>query len=162
MRYTTLIVDFSRVLIFSHEEVESLNKHHEYLQQQVEHYQVFDHFYLNDELLALLDEVKDSTHICLFSDSSLHSLPEIRARLQLTFADIISADESGFKKYDPKAYEWLLKRLGARPDKTIFLDDKAANVSAAQASGIQAVVQFEDNDRTLPVLCALLRVNRGE
>lgn len=160
--YSTLIVDFSRVLIFSHKEVESLNKHHEYLSQHIENYRVLDHFYLNDALLALLDEVKDSVHVCLFSDSSLHALPEIRDRLNQTFREIISADESGFKKSDPQAYEWLLHRLNAEPDKTIFLDDKAANVSAAQAAGIHAFVQFEDNETSLPVLRALLRISRGE
>lgn len=160
--YTTLIIDFSRVLIFSHEEVESLNKHHEYLLQHVENYRVLDHFYLNDELLTLLDEVKDTMRVCLFSDSSLHALPEIRARLQRTFGDIISADESGYKKSDPNAYEWLLDRLDAQPDKTIFLDDKATNVSAAQAADIHAVIQFEDNATSLPILRALLRVNHAE
>lgn len=158
--YNTLIVDFSRVLIFSHEQVESLNEHHKHLTQHTENYQVLDHFYLNDELLLLLDEVKDSLQVCLFSDSSLHSLPEIRERLNQTFKQIISADESGHKKTDPQAYEWLLKRLGAQPDKTIFLDDKAANVSAAQAAGIHAVIQFEDNGRSLPILRALLRASR--
>lgn len=160
--YTTIIVDFSRVLIFSHDEVESLNQHHEYLSRHTENYQVLDHFYLNDELLALLDEVKEHMHVCLFSDSTLHALPEIRARLSQTFKEIISADESGAKKSDPKAYEWLLLRIEAEPDSTIFLDDKAANISAAQAAGIHAVVQYEDNERSLPVLRALLNVSGEE
>jgi HAD superfamily hydrolase (TIGR01509 family) len=159
--YSTLIVDFSRVLIFSREEVESLNEHHKYLSQHIESYQVLDHFYLNEALLALLDEVKTSMHLCLFSDSSLHGLPEIRSRIKHTFGQVISADKSGFNKSSPKAYEWLLDQLNARPDKTVFLDDKAANVDAAQAVGIRAL-QFVDNIRTLPELRTLLQISRAK
>ena len=152
----TLIVDFSRVLIYSHEEVESLNAHHNYLSTHAKDYRVLDHFYLNDELLSLLDGVKSSVHVYLFSDSSLHQLPEIKTRLDRTFRRIISADESGFKKSDPNAYTWLLNHVEARPEATIFLDDKADNVSAAAAVGIHAI-QFINNEQSLPQLQAQLR-----
>ena len=158
----TLIVDFSRVLIFSHDEVESLNAHHNYLSAHVKDYRVLDHFYLNDELLSLLDGVKSTVHVYLFSDSSLHRLPEIRARLDRTFRQIISADESGFKKSDPNAYTWLLSHVKARPEATIFLDDKADNVSAAAAVGIHAI-QFINNEQALPQIQAQLeRISRAE
>ena len=161
MQYTTLIIDFSRVLIFSHADVESLNAHHQYLSQHTENYQVLDHFYLNEDLLKLLDTVKNAIDVYLFSDSSLHELPDIRSRITAVCKDIISADESGFKKSDTKAYEWLLARLNVQPEKAIFLDDKAANVEAAAAAGIQAI-QFLDNTQTLPVLRKRLHLNDGE
>lgn len=153
--YSTVIIDFSRVLIFSHADVESLNAHHLYLSQHVEGYRVLDHFYINDDLLTLLNTVKDQVDVFLFSDSSLHDVPEIRAQLVYTCKEIISADESGYKKSEPMAYTWLLKRLNVQPDQTIFLDDKEANVRAAAAVGIRTI-QFINNRQTLPKLRKVL------
>lgn len=153
----TLIVDFSRVLIFSHKQVESLNKHHHYLSAHVKDYHVLDHFYLNEELLSLLDSVKEKVQVYLFSDSSLHQLPEIKERIEHTFRQIISADESGYHKSDPKAYEWLVGHIGANPETTIFLDDKAGNVDAASSVGIHAL-RFVNNEQSLPGLQKLLEL----
>jgi putative hydrolase of the HAD superfamily len=42
-------------------------------------------------------------------------------------------------KPDPAIYRHVLKELGARPEETLFLDDKTVNVDAALALGIQAI-----------------------
>jgi putative hydrolase of the HAD superfamily len=43
-------------------------------------------------------------------------------------------------KPDPAIYRHVLSELGARPEETLFLDDKRINVEAAQALGMKALV----------------------
>src|SRR5271157_1370402 len=40
-------------------------------------------------------------------------------------------------KPDPAIYRFTLKELGTRPEETLFLDDRAVNVEAARALGMQ-------------------------
>ena len=49
-------------------------------------------------------------------------------------------------KPDPAIYRHTLKALGARPEETLFLDDRLVNVEAARALGIQAL-EFSTIDR---------------
>jgi putative hydrolase of the HAD superfamily len=42
-------------------------------------------------------------------------------------------------KPDPAIYRYLLKKLGTRPEETLFFDDRLINVEAARALGIQAL-----------------------
>ena len=42
-------------------------------------------------------------------------------------------------KPDPAIYRYTLKKLGTRPEETLFLDDKPVNVEAARAVGMKAL-----------------------
>jgi HAD superfamily hydrolase (TIGR01509 family) len=42
-------------------------------------------------------------------------------------------------KPDPSIYRYTLKKLGIRPEETLFLDDKPVNVEAARAVGMKAL-----------------------
>jgi putative hydrolase of the HAD superfamily len=42
-------------------------------------------------------------------------------------------------KPDPKIYRYTLEQLGTRPEETLFLDDKQANVDAAIALGMKSI-----------------------
>lgn len=48
--------------------------------------------------------------------------------------------EMGLEKPDPKAYELLLKTINLPAEEIVFIDDKAENVEAAKAIGIDAIV----------------------
>ena len=43
-------------------------------------------------------------------------------------------------KPDPAIYHHVLKELGTQPEETLFIDDKAVNIEAAQALGMKALV----------------------
>lgn len=45
----------------------------------------------------------------------------------------------GYVKPDPRIYEHVLRALGTRPERVLFLDDNRGNVAAAAALGIRAV-----------------------
>ena len=49
-------------------------------------------------------------------------------------------------KPDPAIYRLALAKLGTRPQETLFIDDKQANIDAAHALGMPAVV-FSDVER---------------
>jgi putative hydrolase of the HAD superfamily len=49
-------------------------------------------------------------------------------------------------KPDPAIYRHVLSKLGTEPAETLFLDDRAVNVEAAQALGMKAI-EFSTVDR---------------
>lgn len=55
------------------------------------------------------------------------------------FDVLIWSFQLGMVKPDPAIYEYLLKKLGTKPEETLFLDDKQVNVDAARALGIRAL-----------------------
>jgi putative hydrolase of the HAD superfamily len=46
----------------------------------------------------------------------------------------------GMAKPDPAIFEGLCELLGARPDEVLFVDDRIANVRAAQGIGVEALL----------------------
>lgn len=64
---------------------------------------------------------------------------------------ILVSGEVGLAKPDPKIFELMIQTYNIDPEKTIFVDDAAANVAAAAALGFQAV-QFIDAEQFRSVL----------
>jgi putative hydrolase of the HAD superfamily len=56
------------------------------------------------------------------------------------FDVLVWSYQLGIAKPDPAIYRYTLVQLGARPEETLFIDDKIANVEAARALGIQALL----------------------
>lgn len=46
----------------------------------------------------------------------------------------------GLEKPDSKAYDLLIKTVKIAPEQIVFIDDKAENVEAAKAMGIDAIL----------------------
>jgi len=152
-----LIVDFSRVLIFPVEDnVESLNKHHESLSQDPT-YSLFDHFWLNHRLLDYLEKVSKAMPVYIFTDGSLHELPEVLPHLKDIFTARHTAESLGLNKKQPASYTALAAHIGVKPEEILFIDDKAANVTAAKQAGVNAI-QFSSNKGLFHQLVGLLPV----
>lgn len=49
--------------------------------------------------------------------------------------EVVSCEEHAVKP-EPRIYEILLERYGLQPDETLFVDDRRANIEAAEAMGI--------------------------
>ncbi|WP_028644854.1 HAD family hydrolase [Nocardioides sp. URHA0020] len=56
------------------------------------------------------------------------------------FDDVVVSGEVGAAKPDPRAYELVAERSGLALDRLVFVDDRQANVDAAAALGMHAVV----------------------
>lgn len=59
------------------------------------------------------------------------------------FEDIVVSGEERVAKPDQRLFSILIERFGLVPGETVFVDDSAANVSAAAAQGMVAL-QFHD------------------
>jgi len=46
----------------------------------------------------------------------------------------------GYRKPEHKIYEITLKRLGCKPEETLFIDDREENIKAAVSLGIQSIM----------------------
>ena len=95
---------------------------------------------LNDGVLDFLSFAANSEIDvwCLSNDVSRWSL-KLRKRFALEekFVGFVISGDIGFRKPSEQAYRCLIDRLGCIPD--LFIDDRARNVSAAQAAGIPSV-----------------------
>jgi 2-haloacid dehalogenase len=57
--------------------------------------------------------------------------------------DVLVSGRVGLIKPDPRIFEAAIERFALEPARTLFVDDSAANVAAAQALGLRAL-RFED------------------
>jgi epoxide hydrolase-like predicted phosphatase len=71
------------------------------------------------------------------------------------FDTVVNSSRVGLRKPDPAVYRLALERLGAAPERTIYLDDSQRNVDSARCIGIHAL-QFVHPKATLPQLELLL------
>lgn len=149
-----LIVDFSRVLIFPVADgVDSLNKHHESLSKDPA-YKLFDHFWLNHELLDYLEKVSKRMPVYIFTDGKLHELPEVVPHLKDIFTEKHTVESLGLNKKQPESYIALAERFGVKPEEMVFIDDKAANVAAATKASVIAI-HYTDNENLIQQLSAV-------
>jgi epoxide hydrolase-like predicted phosphatase len=72
------------------------------------------------------------------------------------FDVVVDSSEEGVRKPDPRIFERTLQRLGVEPTRSVFLDDYAGNVSAAEALGIRGLLVGPDQARAIEELTALL------
>jgi putative hydrolase of the HAD superfamily len=55
------------------------------------------------------------------------------------FDVVFCSGDEGFVKPDPEAFEIILRRLGARPEEAVFIDDTIENVQAARSLGLHGI-----------------------
>ena len=60
------------------------------------------------------------------------------------FDVVVDSSEEGVRKPDPRIFERTLERLGVQAASSVFLDDYAGNIEAAQALGIHGVLVGRD------------------
>jgi 2-haloacid dehalogenase len=98
--------------------------------------------------VAVLDELRQ-TGVRLFalSNWSAETFPVARPRYPFLewFEGIVISGEVGITKPDERVYRHLLDRFGLDAASTVFIDDSAANVRAAQEVGMIAI-RFEGGD----------------
>lgn len=114
-------------------------------------------FGLNDELVALLEQLHPHYKIALLSNATPHVRRLVTQRFHLDHlfdAMVISAEE-GVKKPEPESYQRTLRRLRVPAHETVFVDDDQSYVAAAQALGMRGIV-FRTTDQAIQDLQRLL------
>jgi 2-haloacid dehalogenase len=90
------------------------------------------------------------------SNWSAETFPLARPRFPFLewFDGILISGEAKLVKPDPRIFAYLLERFGLEPEATVFIDDSAANVHAADAAGL-VPIRFEDPEQLRGELSAL-------
>lgn len=100
----------------------------------------------NPQRMALLEQLAQRYRLFLLSNTNvLHRDCFEPTLLQTTgrpvesyFERVYYSFEMGMRKPEPRIFRHVLAHAGLNPAHTLFIDDNAANVAAAQAEGIAA------------------------
>lgn len=96
------------------------------------------------------------TAILTNTPSDMRAILTRRFALDREVDTIIISAEEGMRKPQAAMYQLALGRLGVQPQETIFVDDDAVFIAAAEALGMRTV-PFKDNAQAIPAIQALLR-----
>lgn len=94
------------------------------------------------ESVAILAELRArGMRLYALSNFSTETWPLALARFDFLswFEDIVVSGEHGVVKPDPRIFEIAIRRFRVDPPRTLFIDDLAGNVAAANASGLHAL-----------------------
>jgi putative hydrolase of the HAD superfamily len=97
---------------------------------------------IKKSVLALAQGYKKKGYkIAILSDTiPVHVSHMKKLGLLTHFERLITSYESKNAKPHPLAFRYALRKLGARPEETIFIDDKLENVQGAAKLGINAIL----------------------
>lgn len=103
---------------------------------------------VNPKMYQLVDELKEQKiPIALLSNINKRLAKLVRdLGLYEPFDPCLLSWEMGVEKPDPKAYEFLLKKLGLSPQDVVFIDDRIENIEGAKMVGIDAIL-FESEEQ---------------
>jgi putative hydrolase of the HAD superfamily len=99
---------------------------------------------LDADVLAILDDLRPDVRVVLATNATTRLRHDL-ARLGLAdrFAAIASSAEIGAAKPASAFFDAALALVGAEPAQALYVDDTAANIEAADALGIDALL-FSD------------------
>ncbi len=135
--------------------------------QEVDMYEIFGSLPrdggLRTELVDKVGELKSAgvpmaiitNNVREFSDGwrSLFAVDEL-------FDEVIDSSFEGVRKPDPAIFELALQRMGGvSAQESLFLDDHPANVAAAQALGMQAILVGDDMSQVIAEIDRHLRTS---
>ncbi len=93
-------------------------------------------------ITGLIRALKSHYRVVVLSNTNAIHVSFFKAAYPETLRDleyIFASNEIGACKPEVKAYQTVMEYLQMRPEELVFLDDKAANVQAARAIGMQAI-----------------------
>jgi putative hydrolase of the HAD superfamily len=111
----------------------------------------------NDALVSRMDELRAAgLRVGILSNFSTE-LRTLMCRQDLLahVDDVVISAEIGFMKPAPSAYQAVLNRLNLSAARSVFVDDLAINVEAAQALGFHGII-FRNNPSCLAELDACI------
>ena len=94
------------------------------------------------ETVAILTELRRrNTRLYALTNWSAENFPVAQRRFEFLawFQDIVVSGQVGLAKPDPKIFQLAIARCALTPERTVFIDDSAANVEAGRAAGLHAI-----------------------
>lgn len=149
---TTYISDLSRVLLFPKDPKYQGELNAKYKEMKnTPNFSFFDYFSLNEELLEYLNKNKSKFELYIFTSGSIQNAPEIKNRLSTIFKGILSAEELGISKKEPRAYTSIAEIIKKDPQELLFIDDTIENILAALEAKLN-IVHYLDNQSLISSL----------
>jgi epoxide hydrolase-like predicted phosphatase len=84
----------------------------------------------------MVDSPRDA-EMAWWTDDGEHAI------LPRDFEFVMSSDELGVVKPDPRIYQQLVRRLAIAPEQVVYIDDTVTNLAPAQALGM-ATIEYRD------------------
>lgn len=104
---------------------------------------------LNKSLVAALDQLRRDYRVGVLSNSD--SFLELRLKqfgIYDRFEFVINSYRIRMKKPDPAIFRYALDKIGLPADEILFIDDKPANIAAAESLGMHGHVFVSTADLT--------------
>jgi len=104
-----------------------------------------DMFWVDDAVVRLLRQTRVERRWLMSNTNDLH-WRFIRERYPAPlamFERCIVSHELGLEKPDARVFEWLIAETGLAPEEHLFIDDRAPNVAAARAAGMDAILHTD-------------------
>lgn len=103
------------------------------------------HIVLNEELVALVDRLRAQHSVALLSNvSQIRGFVDERFDLYSHFDRAFLSYKLKMQKPSKRMFNYALKKLKVRPEETLLIDDKEANLRVARELGIKCI-QFNNN-----------------
>ncbi len=155
---TTLLFDFSNVLIFAKDQGYTglLNPLHQRLSKDTD-YDFFESFELNERILDFLAQRQDRYGLYIFTAGSLHQQVEVKARIDFIFRRIFTTYELQLRKENPEAYRKIAQMIQRQPSEMLFIDDSFGNIEAAKQAGMNTIL-FESTDQLFEKLSEFITI----
>lgn len=109
-------------------------------------------FQLNDDMVAFIHDLKNAGRPIAILTNNVKEFREWWWPLmdfESIFDAIVDSHEVRMRKPNPDIYHLTMNRIGAVPERTVFLDDLHANVEAARALGMHGVLVEEDSSAAI-------------
>lgn len=141
-----IIFDLSNTLIFRKDQSsESLNDLHDSLSSG-ENFNFFDHFFIHETTFNLLRKLNVKRNLILLTTGDYQEDPAIRPLLDDIFKNIYTGKHIGIPKSDPRVYNYIIKKENIKAHETIFIDDLARNIEAAEVAGLKTHHYRSENE----------------
>lgn len=97
---------------------------------------------MDAHMVPFISSLKEQYKIGLLSNASSDYLRPILKRYdyESLFDEVVISGETGLIKPTPEAFHYILEKLRATPEETIFIDDAHHNVDAAIQLGITGIL----------------------
>ena len=119
-------------------------------------------FQLNDDMVEFIHDLKNAGRPIAILTNNVKEFREWWWPLmdfQSIFDAIVDSHEVHMRKPNPDIYHLTMNRIGAVPERTVFLDDLHANVDAARALGMHGVLVEEDSSAAIAQARQLTKIH---
>jgi len=126
--------------------------------KSVLHRFVVDDFYIDQELLAFIADLKKTYLSALLTNfpAHLHTFMRTDWHIGHAFDLVIASCDVKLIKPDPRIYHITLDRLGVSPQESVFIDDREINITAARALGMQTIL-YTSRQQTINEILRLVQ-----